>query len=92
MMKLYKDGIHREFTNRDIENFKGGDDPDNFLTMAEKQQLILHELEAIRATDDDDNVPGYEFVKLYAGRTIGIFSWNLLNPYSTKEQTIKLTF
>ena len=24
MMKLYKDGNHREFTNLDIENFRGG--------------------------------------------------------------------
>ena len=42
--------------------------------MAEKQQIILHELEAIRATEDDDFVPGYEFVKLYSGRTIGKLS------------------
>ena len=71
MMKPYKDNTHREFTIRDIENFRGGDDADNFLTMAEKQQLLLHELEAIRATESDEHVPGYEFVKLYSGRTIG---------------------
>ena len=71
VMKPYKDDTPREFTIRDLENFRGGDNPDSFLTMAEKQQLILHELEGMRATGSDEHVPGYEFVKLYSGRTIG---------------------
>lgn len=70
MMKPYKDGNHREFTVKDITNFRGGDDPDNLLTMAEKQQIIFHALENIRATEEDEYVPGYEFVKLYSGKTI----------------------
>ena len=40
--------------------------------MAEKQKIIFRELENIRATEDDEFVPGYEFIKLYAGRTIGM--------------------
>lgn len=47
------------------------DSPDNFLTMAEKQKIIFRELESIRATESDEHVPGYEFIKLYTGRTIG---------------------
>jgi hypothetical protein len=39
--------------------------------MAEKQKIIFRELENIRATEDDEFVPGYEFIKLYTGRTIG---------------------
>ncbi|XP_060568462.1 anoctamin-10-like isoform X2 [Ruditapes philippinarum] len=70
MMKVYKDGNHREFTVRDLANFKGGDNAENFLTMAEKQKIIFRELENIRATEDDEFVPGYEFIKLYTGRTI----------------------
>lgn len=41
--------------------------------MAEKQKIIFRELENIRATEDDEHVPGYEFIKLYTGRTIGRF-------------------
>lgn len=48
------------------------DSPDNFLTMAEKQKIIFRELENIRATETDEHVPGYEFIKLYAGRTVGM--------------------
>ncbi|XP_052816111.1 anoctamin-10-like isoform X1 [Mya arenaria] len=70
MMKEYKDGNQREFTVEDISNFRGGENPDMFLTMAEKQKIIFRELENIRATDSDEYVPGYEFIKLYQGRTI----------------------
>ena len=47
------------------------DSPDDLLTMAEKQKIIFRELENIRATESDEHVPGYEFIKLYTGRTVG---------------------
>ena len=53
------------------------DNPDGILSMAEKQKIIFRELENIRATDEDEHVPGYEFIKLYPGRTIGRHSTNL---------------
>lgn len=68
--KVYKDGIQREFTVADISNFRGGENRDDFLTMAEKQTILFRELENIRATEADEHVPGYEFIKLYPGRTI----------------------
>lgn len=49
------------------------DDLDSFLTMAEKQKIILHEMEAVRATDEDPHIPGYETIKLYPGKSIGRF-------------------
>jgi predicted metallopeptidase len=46
------------------------EDLDNFLTMAEKQKIILHEIEAVRATEEDPHIPGYESIKLYAGKSV----------------------
>ncbi|XP_052229887.1 anoctamin-10-like isoform X1 [Dreissena polymorpha] len=70
LMKEYRDGNLREFTSVDINNFRGADNPDGILSMAEKQKIIFRELENIRATDEDEHVPGYEFIKLYPGRNI----------------------
>lgn len=70
MQKLYKDGYYREFDLKDVSNFEGSEDVDNLLTKAEKQKVILHELEVIRATENDPNIPGYENIKLYAGKSI----------------------
>ncbi|KAK3598896.1 hypothetical protein CHS0354_036204 [Potamilus streckersoni] len=68
--KVYKDGYHREFTLQDVANFKNSEDLDNFLTVAEKQKIILHELEALRAGEEDGNIPGYEAIKLYPGKSL----------------------
>ena len=46
------------------------EDLDSFLTMAEKQKVIYHELEAIRAGDNDAHIPGYNQIKLYPGKSI----------------------
>ncbi|XP_069112158.1 anoctamin-10-like isoform X1 [Argopecten irradians] len=68
--KEYRDGYHREFSVEDVSNFRGSNDLDNFLTMSEKQKIILHELEAIKATEEDSTIAGYERVKLYSGNSI----------------------
>ena len=46
------------------------DDLDNFLTLAEKQKITKHEMEAVRALAADTHIPGYPNVKLYEGQTI----------------------
>ena len=47
------------------------DDLSKFLTLAEKQRIILHELESIRATEDDLFIPGFdEQLSLYIGEAI----------------------
>lgn len=68
--KKYGDGYYREFSIADAKNFMGAEDLDSFLTMAEKQKIILHEIEAVRATDEDPHIPGYENIKLYPGKSI----------------------
>lgn len=46
------------------------EDVDSFLTTAEKQKLILHEMEAVRASDEEDHIPGYDKIKLWTGKSI----------------------
>lgn len=46
------------------------DDNHNFLTMAECQYIIKHELENLRAKDEK-MIPGYPQAKLYPGKSIG---------------------
>ncbi|XP_071174438.1 anoctamin-10-like isoform X2 [Mytilus edulis] len=70
MEKKYGDGNYREFSIHDAHNFLGSEDLDSFLTMAEKQKIILHEIEAVRATEEDPHIPGYENIKLYPGKSI----------------------
>ena len=47
---------------------------EEFLTMADKQRLIQHELESIRATDMDTYIPGYPKIKLYKGEAISMYT------------------
>ena len=65
----------REFTVADLDNFLYGDvHLDNLLTAAEKQMIILHELENIRALFDDQCVPGYPYLSLFPGQSIRKFA------------------
>ena len=48
--------------------------------MAEKQRLIKHELEAVRATGGDTYVPGFPNMKLYQGEAISKY-FNVFLPY-----------
>lgn len=70
LSKIYKDNHYREFSIEDMANFKGIEDVDSFLTTAEKQKLILHEMEAVRASDEEDHIPGYDKIKLWTGKSI----------------------
>lgn len=45
------------------------DDNDDFLTMAECQFIIKHELENLRARDEK-MIPGYSQAKLYPGKSL----------------------
>lgn len=45
------------------------DDNDDFLTMAERQFIIKHELESLRARDEK-MIPGYPQAKLYPGKSL----------------------
>lgn len=45
-------------------------DGDGFLSMAESQYIIKHELDTLRA-QDETHVPGHTEAKLYPGKSIG---------------------
>ena len=53
--------------SRQRSNFRGVDDLANFLTSGERQQIVLHLLNSLRA-DDGDEVDG---IKFREGEAIG---------------------
>ncbi|XP_074540367.1 anoctamin-10 [Halichoeres trimaculatus] len=70
LFKEYKDGSMRGFTCANKHNFKDFQgDGDNFLSMAECQYVIKHELDTLRAKDET-HVPGHTSAKLYPGKSI----------------------
>ncbi|XP_058412007.1 anoctamin-10 isoform X2 [Diceros bicornis minor] len=70
LVKECNDNTMRAFTYGTRHNFKGfDDDNDDFLTMAERQFIIKHELENLRARDEK-MIPGYPQAKLYPGKSL----------------------
>uniref|UniRef100_A0A6I8PJB3 Anoctamin n=1 Tax=Ornithorhynchus anatinus TaxID=9258 RepID=A0A6I8PJB3_ORNAN len=70
LVKECNDNSMRAFTYGNRQNFKDFDDNnDDFLTMAECQFIIKHELENLRARDEQ-MIPGYPQAKLYPGKSI----------------------
>ncbi|KAM4688363.1 anoctamin-10 isoform 1-T2 [Discoglossus pictus] len=70
LVKKCNDGSMRAFLynrRQDYENFS--QEGDDFLTTAECQHIIKHELDSLRA-QDEKNVPGYAYAKLYPGKSI----------------------
>ncbi|XP_023556519.1 anoctamin-10 [Octodon degus] len=64
------DGTMRTFTYGTRLSFRGfHDDNDDFLTMAECQFIVKHELENLRARDEK-MIPGYPQAKLYPGKSL----------------------
>lgn len=70
LVKEFSDGSMRGFTYANKENFKAFQgDGDGFLSIAECQYIIKHELDTLRAKDET-HIPGYTQVKLYPGKSI----------------------
>ncbi|XP_075601830.1 anoctamin-10 isoform X2 [Balearica regulorum gibbericeps] len=70
LVKECNDNSMRTFTYSSRKTFKDfADDNHNFLTMAECQYIIKHELENLRAKDEKI-IPGYPQAKLYPGKSI----------------------
>ncbi|XP_025027197.1 anoctamin-10 isoform X2 [Python bivittatus] len=70
LVKECNDNTMRSFTYTSRTNFKDfAEDNYNFLTMAECQYIIKHELENLRAKDEK-MIPGYPQAKLYPGKSI----------------------
>lgn len=71
LKKLDCQGRLREFTVGDLDNFLYGDvSLDNFLTPAEKQMIVVYQLEQIKALAGEDHVPGYPSCPVFNGQSI----------------------
>uniref|UniRef100_A0A670ZNM3 Uncharacterized protein n=1 Tax=Pseudonaja textilis TaxID=8673 RepID=A0A670ZNM3_PSETE len=68
LVKECNDNTMRAFTYTSRKNFKDFDNHD-FLTMAECQYIVKHELENLRAKNEK-MIPGYPQAKLYPGKSI----------------------
>uniref|UniRef100_A0A8C0HF95 Anoctamin n=1 Tax=Chelonoidis abingdonii TaxID=106734 RepID=A0A8C0HF95_CHEAB len=69
LAKDTKEETKEWLTQRIMDKKKNGEDSHNFLTMAESQYIIKHELENLRAKDER-MIPGYPQAKLYPGKSI----------------------
>ncbi|XP_075778076.1 anoctamin-10 isoform X2 [Pelodiscus sinensis] len=70
LVKECNDSSMRTFTYSSRNTFKDfAEDNHDFLTMAERQYIIKHELENLRARDEK-MIPGYPQAKLYPGKSI----------------------
>ncbi|KAI1885680.1 hypothetical protein AGOR_G00206310 [Albula goreensis] len=70
LVKEFSDGSMRGFTYTNKDNFKDFlGDGDGFLSIAECQYIIKHELDTLRAKDET-HIPGYAQIKLYPGKSI----------------------
>ncbi|KAF5303166.1 hypothetical protein FQA39_LY10079 [Lamprigera yunnana] len=71
IIKCDKSGQQREFTVSNLEDFlPDGMHIDDLLTTAEKQKIIKHELDNIRALPEDKFIPEYKNYALYEGQSI----------------------
>lgn len=96
IMKSDKNGQFREFTVNDIEEFlPDGMHVEDLFTTSERQSIIRHELENIRALTEDNKIPGYNNTTLYEGQSIIHVCLNRkiikkLYPLHDKEELKKL--
>ncbi|KAK7114042.1 anoctamin-10-like isoform X2 [Littorina saxatilis] len=81
--RRHRDGFFHEFTIQDIQEFVGSDDLESFFTQAEKQKLMMKEIENIRAAELDVHIPGYEDVRLYPGKSI-------IKKYLSREIVVQM--
>ena len=70
LRKKDRDGFLRDFTCAELDEFLGEGGVDGLLTMCEKQRIVLHELEHIRARSAEHRLPGYPGVQLYPGQSV----------------------
>lgn len=72
IMKPTKSGVMRTFNISCLEDFFVDDKMaiNNVLTMADRQIIIKHALDSIKATEFEKYIPGYETILLYHGQSI----------------------
>ncbi|XP_029958147.1 anoctamin-10-like isoform X1 [Salarias fasciatus] len=97
LFKEYSDGSMRGFTCANKLNFQGfTGDGDDFLSVAECQYIVKHELDTLRAKEET-HVPGHSQAKLYPGKSIvrRLQSKGILVqmfPLHEKEELKRLSF
>lgn len=71
IIKIDRNGQSREFIVNQLEEFlPDGMHVDDLFSTYEKQSIVKHELDNIRALPEDDHVPGYNDYNLYEGQSI----------------------
>ncbi|KAK9872301.1 hypothetical protein WA026_017103 [Henosepilachna vigintioctopunctata] len=71
IMKEDSSGQMREFTVKQLDDFlPKGMGVEDLFTVADRQTIVRHELENVRALPEDDHVPGHADVRLYEGQSI----------------------
>lgn len=71
IVKQDRSGQMREFCVDQLEEFlPAGMHVEDLFSTSERQTIVRHELENIRALAEDDHIPGYPDYTLYEGQSI----------------------
>ncbi|KAL3281710.1 hypothetical protein HHI36_004914 [Cryptolaemus montrouzieri] len=71
MMKEDSNRQMREFTMKQLDDFlPNGMNVEDLFNVADRQTIVRHELENIRALPEDNHIPGYPTLSLYEGQSI----------------------
>jgi len=71
LQKRSSSGLIQELSVRDLDQFLyPGQTLDTVLTPAEREFCVRHELEAIRAKQEEGNVPGHPEILIYPGQSL----------------------
>lgn len=71
-MKPTRSGVMKNFNISCLDEFFVDDNMaiDNVLTLADRQIIMKHALDSIRANPNEKHVPGYEHMPLYHGQPL----------------------
>lgn len=72
LMKPTRSGVMKNFNISCLDDFFVNEkmEIDNVLTLADRQTIIKHALDNVRAMPHEKHLPGYEHVLLYHGQSI----------------------
>lgn len=72
LMKATRSGVMKNFNISCLDDFFIDDSMaiDSVLTLAERQMLIKHAIDNIKATEIEKFIPGYEHLLLYHGQSL----------------------
>lgn len=71
-MKETRSGVMKNFNISCLDDFFVNDSMaiDNVLTLADRQMIIKHAVDNIKATEIEKFIPGYEHILLYQGQSL----------------------